>query len=70
MKDILIKNKKMFYIGLPLFLVFFVVYMAVFQLETFVRFSFALFTKGGLKVEKISFEEGSNKTKGKIYLKN
>ena len=70
MKDILIKNKKMFYIGLPLFLVFFVVYMAIFQLETFVRFGFALFTKGGLKVEKISFEEGSNKTKGKIYLKN
>lgn len=70
MKDILIKNKKMFYIGLPLFLVFFVAYMAVFHLETLVGFGFGLFTKGGLKVEKISFEEGSNKTKGKIYLKN
>lgn len=70
MKDILIKNKKMFYIGLPLFLVFFVAYMAVYHLETLVGFGFGLFTKGGLKVEKISFEEGSNKTKGKIYLKN
>ena len=49
MKDILLKHKKIFYIGLPLFLVIFVTYMAIFQLEKLVGIGFAIFTKGNLK---------------------
>ena len=70
MKDILIKHKKIFCISLPLFLIMLVVYLAIYRLETLVRIGFSLFTKGGLCAEKVFFEEGSDKTKGKIVLKN
>lgn len=70
MKDILMKNKKIFCIVFPLFLILFVVYLAVYRIETLVKIGFSLFTKGGLCAEKIIFEEGSNKNKGKIVLTN
>ena len=70
MKDILLKYKKIFCISLPLFLIILVVYLAIYRLETLVSIGFSLFTKGGLRAEKVFFEKGSNKTKGKIVLKN
>lgn len=70
MKDILLKHKKIFCISLPLFLIMLVVYLAIYRLETLVSIGFSLFTKGGLRAEKIFFEKGSDKSKGKIILKN
>ncbi|WP_027127927.1 translocation/assembly module TamB domain-containing protein [Fusobacterium perfoetens] len=70
MKNFLIKNKKIFFISLPLFLVFWISYMAIYKTETLVGMGFSLFTKGGLKIEKLTFQEGSNKERGRIELKN
>lgn len=70
MKNFLIKNKKIFFIGIPLFLVFWISYMAIYKIETLVGIGFSLFTKGGLKIEKLTFQEGSNKERGRIELKN
>ncbi|WP_300394630.1 hypothetical protein [Fusobacterium sp.] len=64
------KKVKILLIFLPLFFIVYLVYLALFQLNTLVSLGIGIFTHGTMKIERIEFEKGSGLKEGKIEILN
>lgn len=69
MKNIFIKNKKILFV-LPLFFIVYLIYLAMFQLNTLVSLGIRAFTHGTMKMEKVIITEGSSIKEGRIEVLN
>ena len=68
--NIFMKNKKILLVFLPLFLIVYLVYLAVFQLNVLVSLGVRIFTHGTMKIEKVEFKKGSSLKEGRIEILN
>ena len=69
MKNIFRNNKKILFI-LPLFFFFYIIYLALFQLNTLVSLGLRMFTQSSIKIEKAVIEKGSSIKEGRIEIIN
>lgn len=69
MKNIFRNNKKILFI-LPLFIIIYLTYLALFQLNALVSLGIRAFTHGTMKIEKVEIQKGSSVKEGRIEIIN